>query len=39
MMSRKIIPLLLILLLLPLGIYGRSLDEIKRSGVIYVAFT
>jgi len=38
-MSRKIIPFLLILFLLPLGISGRSLDEIKRSGVIWVAFT
>jgi ligand-binding sensor domain-containing protein/serine phosphatase RsbU (regulator of sigma subunit)/ABC-type amino acid transport substrate-binding protein len=38
-MPRKITTLLLFLLLLPAGILGRSLDEIKRSGVIWVAFT
>ena len=38
-MPRKITTLLLFLLLLPAGILGRSLDDIKRSGVIWVAFT
>ena len=38
-MPRKhFILLFLVLLLLPLASHGRSLDEIKRSGVIYVAF-
>ncbi|MCD4711296.1 MAG: transporter substrate-binding domain-containing protein [Bacteroidales bacterium] len=31
--------LLLLLFLLPAGLFGRSLDEIKRSGKIFVAFT
>ena len=38
-MPRKITTFLLILLLLPIGILGRSLQEIKRSGVLWVAFT
>ncbi len=39
-MPRKILTLfLLFLLLLPQAIFGRTLDEIKRSGVIWVAFT
>jgi len=38
-MPRKISFLLLLILLLPMGMPGRSLDDIKRSGVIYVAFT
>lgn len=35
----KRVHILLILLFLFSGAYGRSLDEIKRSGKIYVAFT
>ena len=31
--------ILLLLILLPAGLFARSLDEIKRSGKIFVAFT
>ena len=38
-MLRKRILILLLLCLLPSLLTGRSLDEIRRSGKIYVAFT
>ena len=38
MTPRKILPVILLLFLL-YSAYGRGLDEIKRSGKIYVAFT
>ena len=38
-MFQKRFFLLLILFLLPAGLFGRGLDEIKRSGKIFVAFT
>lgn len=38
-MTSSRILLLLITLLFFMGVHGRSLEDIKRSGVIYVAFT
>ncbi len=38
MLNRKLLPLLLLVLLIS-GVQGRSLEEIKRSGKIWVAFT
>ncbi len=38
-MPRKSVIFFLLLLLLAPGISGRNLDEIKRSGIIYIAFT
>lgn len=37
--SIRKICVLFTLLLVYAGVHGRSLEEIKRSGVIYVAFT
>ena len=36
---KKIILIISVLIIIPLFSFGRSLEEIKRSGVIYVAFT